>query len=103
MPYAPEYLHLVITGVRFEAMLYGRNSYNEFAGIAGARDSVDDQLDNGRALCRSREWPIHREFIDSDLSASRHAKKVRGRPRLASDASSSPTKRAATTETSTPT
>lgn len=78
MPYAPEYLHLVITGVRFQAMLYGRNSYNEFAGIAGARDSVDDQLDTGRALCRSREWPIVREFIDSDLSASRHAKKVRG-------------------------
>lgn len=78
MPYAPEYLHLVITGVRFEAILYGRNSYNEFAGIAGARDSVDDQLANGRALCRSREWPIFREFKDSDLSASRHAKKVRG-------------------------
>ncbi|UJV42009.1 recombinase family protein [Streptomyces sp. AMCC400023] len=78
MPYAPEYLHLVITGVRFEAMLYGRNSSNEFAGIAGARDSVDDQLDTGRALCSTREWPIIREFIDSDLSASRHAKKVRG-------------------------
>ncbi|MCX4703937.1 recombinase family protein [Streptomyces sp. NBC_01373] len=77
MPYAPEYLHLVITGVRFEAYLYGRNSSNEFAGMAGARDSVDDQLATGRTLCHARDWPIIREFKDSDLSASRHAKKIR--------------------------
>ncbi|MGA6223532.1 recombinase family protein [Streptomyces umbrinus] len=77
MPYAPEYLHLVITGVRFQAYLYGRNSDNEFAGIVGARDSVDDQLATGRTLCARHEWPIIREFKDSDLSASRHAKKAR--------------------------
>jgi site-specific DNA recombinase len=78
MPYAPEYLHLVIPDVRFEAYLYGRNSTNEFAGIAGARDSVDDQLATGRDLCHRHDWPVIREFKDSDLSASRHAKKIRG-------------------------
>lgn len=78
MPYAPEYLHLVIPDVRFEAYLYGRNSDNEFAGIPGARDSVDDQLDTGRTLCERYGWGIAREFKDSDLSASRHAKKTRG-------------------------
>lgn len=77
MPYAPEYLHLVIPGVRFEAYLYGRNSSNEFAGHTGARDSVDDQLATGRDLCHRHSWPIIREFKDSDLSASRHAKKFR--------------------------
>jgi DNA invertase Pin-like site-specific DNA recombinase len=77
MPYAPEYLHLVITDVRFEAWLYGRNSENEFAGIAGVRDSVDDQLATGRELCHRHTWPIIGEFRDSDLSASRHAKKIR--------------------------
>lgn len=77
MPYAPEYLHLVIPGVRFEAYLYGRNSANEFAGIAGARDSVDDQLATGRDLCHRHDWPVVREFKDSDISASRHGRKVR--------------------------
>lgn len=77
MPYAPEYLHLVIPNVQFEAYLYGRNSANEFAGMNGARDSVDDQLSTGRDLCRQHTWPIIREFKDSDLSASRHAKKAR--------------------------
>lgn len=78
MPYAPEYLHLVILGVQFEAYLYGRNSINDFAGIEGARDSVDDQLSTGRDLCHRHTWPVIREFKDSDLSASRHAKKARG-------------------------
>lgn len=78
MPYAPEYLHLVIPGVRFEAWLYGRNSENPFVGIAGARDSVDDQLANGRDLCKRNGWPIVEEFKDLDTSASRHAKKARG-------------------------
>jgi DNA invertase Pin-like site-specific DNA recombinase len=77
MPYAPEYLHLVIPDVRFEAYLYGRNSENVFAGHAGARDSVDDQIATGRDLCHRHSWPIIREFKDSDLSASRHAKKAR--------------------------
>ncbi|MFI1562131.1 recombinase family protein [Streptomyces sp. NPDC020490] len=77
MPYAPEYLHLVIPDVRFEAYLYGRNSENIFAGHAGTRDSVDDQLTTGRDLCHRHGWPIIREFKDSDLSASRHAKKDR--------------------------
>lgn len=78
MPYAPEYLHLVIPDVQFEAYLYGRNSDNAFTGRAGARDSVDDQLATGRDLCNRHNWPIIREFKDSDLSASRHAKKARG-------------------------
>lgn len=78
MPFAPEYLHLVIPGVRFEAYLYGRNSDNVFAGHTDARDSVDDQLATGRDLCKRYDWRILREFKDSDLSASRHAKKTRG-------------------------
>jgi DNA invertase Pin-like site-specific DNA recombinase len=78
MPYAPEYLHLVIPDTRFEAYLYGRNSDNAFTNHAGARDSVDDQLATGRDLCHRHGWPVIREFKDSDLSASRHAKKARG-------------------------
>lgn len=77
MPYAPEYLHLVIPGVRFEAFLYGRNSENVFAGMSGVGNSVDDQLATGRALCSRFDWPVVREFEDSDLSASRHATKIR--------------------------
>lgn len=77
MPYAPEYLHLVIPGVKFEAYLYGRNSINDFAGIEGARDSIDDQLATGRDLCNRHTWPVIHEFKDSDLSASRHARKTR--------------------------
>lgn len=78
MPYAPEYLHLVIPNTRFEAWLYGRNSDNAFTAHGGTRDSVDDQLDTGRTLCHTHGWHIIREFKDSDLSASRHAKKTRG-------------------------
>jgi site-specific DNA recombinase len=73
MPYAPEYLHLVIPGVQFEADLYGRNSDD----TTGTGDSVKDQLDAGRALCRDHNWRVRREFDDTDTSASRHGRKVR--------------------------
>ncbi|MEV7389557.1 recombinase family protein [Streptomyces sp. NPDC091215] len=74
MPYAPEYLHLVIPDVVFQAWLYGRNS--DDATKTG--DSVEDQLTTGRTLCHSFNWQILREFKDPDISASRHAKRVRG-------------------------
>jgi site-specific DNA recombinase len=74
MPFAPEYLHLVIPDVRFEAWLYGRNS--DDATKTG--DSVEDQLTTGRSLCDRHAWPILREFKDADASASRHATKTRG-------------------------
>jgi hypothetical protein len=70
MPYAPEYLHLVIPGVTFEALLYGRNS-------DGDGSSVADQLATGRALCADYKWRIQREFDDADTSASRHGRKTR--------------------------
>jgi DNA invertase Pin-like site-specific DNA recombinase len=73
MPYAPEYLHMVIPGVRFEALLYGRNS-DDHSGIGS---SVDDQLANGRALCTDYNWDVWREFKDTDISASRHGRKRR--------------------------
>lgn len=69
----PEYLHLVFPGVTFEADLYGRNS--DDAGGGGS--SVEDQLANGRTLCRDNNWRIRREYNDTDISASRHGKKVR--------------------------
>jgi hypothetical protein len=77
MPFAPEYLHLVFPDVHFEAFLYGRNSENVFAGMSGVGNSVDDQLATGRKLCSRFNWPVVREFEDSDLSASRHATKIR--------------------------
>ncbi|MFE2967487.1 recombinase family protein [Streptomyces sp. NPDC059340] len=73
MPYAPEYLHLVIPGVTFEAMLYGRNSDDAI----GEGSSVLDQLATGRRLCDSHKWHVTREFSDTDISASRHGRKVR--------------------------
>lgn len=73
MPYAPEYLHLVLPNTRFEAMLYGRNSDDAI----GSGNSVDDQLADGRALCARYDWPIGREFKDTDISASRHSRKAR--------------------------
>ncbi|WCN06002.1 recombinase family protein [Streptomyces sp. M92] len=73
MPYAPEYLHLVIPGVTFEALLYGRNSDDAI----GRGNSVDDQLTNGRTLCGQHGWKIVREFKDTDMSASRHGRKAR--------------------------
>ncbi|MEU7416770.1 recombinase family protein [Streptomyces antibioticus] len=72
MPYAPEYLHLVIPGVTFEALLYGRNSDGD-----GTESSVAAQLATGRALCNSHNWRIQREFDDADTSASRHGRKTR--------------------------
>jgi DNA invertase Pin-like site-specific DNA recombinase len=73
MPYAPEYLHLVIPGVQFHALLYGRNSDD----AVGSGNSVEDQLATGRALCNQFNWRIAREFKDTDVSASRHGKKIR--------------------------
>jgi hypothetical protein len=61
MPYAPEYLHLVIPGVTFEALLYGRNSDDSTSSGA----SVEDQLANGRGLCNRHNWRIRREFNDT--------------------------------------
>jgi hypothetical protein len=73
MPYAPEYLHMVFPGVRFEADLYGRNSDDAI----GSGDSVEAQLATGRSLCASYDWHIRREFNDADKSASRHGRKTR--------------------------
>ena len=73
MPYAPEYLHLVIPGVTFEALLYGRNSDDAI----GAGSSVEDQLTTGRTLCKAHNWRISQEFKDADISASRHGRKIR--------------------------
>ncbi|MEX3206017.1 recombinase family protein [Streptomyces acidiscabies] len=73
MPFAPEYLHLVIPDTVFEAWLYGRNS--DDATKSG--DSVEDQLTTGRALCVRHNWRMLHEFKDTGLSASRHAKKTR--------------------------
>ncbi|MFI2632566.1 recombinase family protein [Streptomyces collinus] len=73
MPFAPEYLHLVFPGVRFDALLYGRNSDDPLK-MGG---SVEDQLTTGRTLCHNHDWHIQREFKDTDVSASRHGKKAR--------------------------
>lgn len=73
MPYAPEYLHLVIPGVQFEAILYGRNSFD----ASGSGNSVAEQLGVGRRLCDQHNWPIRQEFKDVDISASRHGRKTR--------------------------
>lgn len=73
MPYAPEYLHMVIPGVTFEALLYGRNSDDAI----GEGSSVLDQLATGRRLCDSHKWHVTREFSDTDISASRHGRKPR--------------------------
>ncbi|GAB2731404.1 recombinase family protein [Streptomyces bullii] len=73
MPFAPEYLHLVFPDVRFEALLYGRNSDDPHK----MGSSVEDQLATGRTLCDRHNWRITREFKDTDTSASRHGKKTR--------------------------
>ncbi|MFH9414013.1 recombinase family protein [Streptomyces rochei] len=73
MPYAPEYLHLVFPGVTFEGLLYGRNSDDAI----GQGNSVEDQLSTGRTLCAQHNWRIGREFKDTDISASRHARRGR--------------------------
>lgn len=74
MPYAPEYLHLVIPGVQFEAWLYGRNSDD----ATGEGQSVEAQLTTGRAFCRDYSWRVLEEFKDIGISASRHGTKTRG-------------------------
>ncbi|WP_393075065.1 recombinase family protein [Streptomyces sp. LN704] len=73
MPYAPEYLHLVIPGVTFEAWLYGRNSDDHVKD----GHSVEDQLSTGRTFCRDFKWRIIDEFKDVGLSASRHGTRAR--------------------------
>ncbi|MET7458472.1 recombinase family protein [Streptomyces sp. NPDC005574] len=73
MPFAPQYLHLVFPDTEFEALLYGRASRDP----KKQGHSVEDQLGNGRALCRESNWPIADEFKDLGLSASRHATKAR--------------------------
>lgn len=73
MPFAPEYLHLVIPDVTFEALLYGRNSDDPLK-MGG---SVEDQLTTGRTLCHRHNWRIGGEYKDTDVSASRHGKKSR--------------------------
>lgn len=73
MPYAPEYLHLVITDVHFEAWLYGRNSDDAMK----TGQSVEDQLTTGRTLCRDHNWRIIQEFKDTGISASRHGTRAR--------------------------
>ncbi|NUS79133.1 MAG: recombinase family protein [Streptomyces sp.] len=74
MPYAPEYLHLVIPGVQFEGWLYGRNSDD----ASGEGQSVEAQLITGRSFCRDYSWRILGEFKDVGISASRHGTKARG-------------------------
>ncbi|MFE3031508.1 recombinase family protein [Streptomyces canus] len=73
MPYDPSYLHLVFKDTVFEALLYGRASRDPNK----RGDSVEDQLDAGRSLCREYNWRIADEFKDTGLSASRHAKQAR--------------------------
>jgi len=73
MPYDPSYLHLVFKDTQFEALLYGRASRDPNK----RGDSVEDQLDAGRSLCRQYNWRINDEFKDTGLSASRHAKQAR--------------------------
>ncbi|MYZ37518.1 MULTISPECIES: recombinase family protein [unclassified Streptomyces] len=72
MPVAPEYLHLVYPPP-FPALLYGRNSHDP----KKKGRSVSDQLHDGRDLCARFGWPVLREFKDTGISASRHARKKR--------------------------
>lgn len=72
MPIAPEHLHLVHHGP-FDAYLYGRASRDP----SKKGHSVDDQMEENRALCADNGWPIVGEFPDIDRSASRHAKRTR--------------------------
>lgn len=73
MPIAPEYLHLVFTGVEFHAWLYGRNSVDP----KKKGRSVADQITEGRALCDRFGWHVDDEFKDTGISASRHARRER--------------------------
>ncbi|MEV0114621.1 recombinase family protein [Streptomyces sp. NPDC050844] len=74
MPIAPEYLHLVHPDTRFDALIYGRASRDP----KKKGRSVGDQIDSGRDLCDTHNWPIAEVFDqDVDRSASRHARKAR--------------------------
>ncbi|MFI5525040.1 recombinase family protein [Streptomyces platensis] len=74
MPIAPEYLHLVFPGIRFDAYLYGRASHDP----TKKGRSVGTQLHEGRELCDRWGWPIVGVFDkDVDRSASRHRKSER--------------------------
>jgi site-specific DNA recombinase len=73
MPIAPEYLHLVHPGP-FPALIYGRASRDP----KKKGRSVADQIDSGRDLCDTHNWPIAEVFDqDIDRSASRHARRER--------------------------
>lgn len=73
MPIAPEYLHLIYPG-EMRAFVYGRNSRDPLK----KGNSVADQVDDGRDLCETHNWPIVGIF-DQDVgkSASRYARKKR--------------------------
>ncbi|WP_327592519.1 recombinase family protein [Streptomyces chartreusis] len=73
MSFHPSYLHLVFPDTQFEAWLYGRASRDP----KKRGDSVEDQLSNGRDLCHANNWHIADEFMDLNLSASRHATRAR--------------------------
>jgi DNA invertase Pin-like site-specific DNA recombinase len=73
MPIAPEYLHLVFTGVQFHAWLYGRNSVDP----KKKGRSVADQIAEGRTLCDQFDWTVDQVFKDTGISASRHARRER--------------------------
>lgn len=74
MPIAPEYLHMVHPGVRFDALIYGRASRDP----KKKGRSVADQIDSGRDLCDTHGWPVVEVFDqDVDRSASRHARRAR--------------------------
>ncbi|MFJ8804228.1 recombinase family protein [Streptomyces sp. NPDC102487] len=74
MPIAPEYLHMVYPDTVFNALLYGRASRDP----KKKGRSVADQIDSGRDLCDTYNWPIAEVFDqDVDRSASRHARRTR--------------------------
>lgn len=74
MPIAPEYLHMVHPGVRFDALIYGRASRDP----KKKGRSVADQINSGRDLCDTYNWPVVEVFDqDVDRSASRHARRQR--------------------------
>src|SRR5438105_10449084 len=54
------------------AVIYARVSKDQRAGR-----SVNEQLQECRALCSRHGWNVVREFVDNDKSASRYAKTKR--------------------------
>ncbi|WP_219686752.1 recombinase family protein [Streptomyces anatolicus] len=74
MPIAPEYLHMVFPDTVFHALLYGRASRDP----KKKGRSVADQINTGREMCDTFNWPIAEVFDqDIDRSASRHARRAR--------------------------